>query len=79
MSRPASIHPDPNQLFDKLLADHELKNDAALSRALEVSPPVISKMRNGHLGLGASMLLAIHDYTGMPIRTIRSYLIPCAA
>ena len=35
---------DPNRLLDTLLEKMHLKNDAALSRALEVAPPVISKI-----------------------------------
>ena len=34
---------DPNNLLDTLIKQLHLKNDAALSRALEVAPPVISK------------------------------------
>lgn len=37
---------DQNVLMDYLLNSQRLKNDAALSRALDVSPPVISKIRN---------------------------------
>ncbi len=33
---------DPDQLLASLIGRLNLKNDAALSRALEVSPPVIS-------------------------------------
>lgn len=36
---------DPNNLLDSLIEKLHLKNDAALSRALEVAPPVISKIR----------------------------------
>ena len=34
---------NPNRLLDTLIENLRLKNDAALSRALEVAPPVISK------------------------------------
>ena len=37
---------DPNRLLDTLIRHLNLKNDAALSRALEVAPPVISKIRH---------------------------------
>jgi len=33
---------NPNRLLDSLIERFHLKNDAALSRALEVTPPVIS-------------------------------------
>eukprot|EP01030_Chromulinospumella_sphaerica_P007478 gene7478-7311_t len=32
---------NPNRLLDTLIENLRLKNDAALSRALEVAPPVI--------------------------------------
>jgi hypothetical protein len=37
---------NPNHLLDILLGKMQLKNDAALSRMLEVAPPVISKIRH---------------------------------
>ncbi len=40
---------DPNNLLDTLIEKLHLKNDAALSRALEVAPPVISKIRHRRL------------------------------
>ena len=40
---------DPNNLLDSLIEKLHLKNDAALSRALEVAPPVISKIRHRRL------------------------------
>lgn len=43
---------DPNRLLDTLIVHLNLKNDAALSRALEVAPPVISKIRHNRLPVG---------------------------
>src|SRR5471032_812695 len=40
---------NPNHLLDILLGKMQLKNDAALSRLLEVAPPVISKIRHHRL------------------------------
>ncbi len=42
-------HYDPDRLLASLISRLSLKNDAALSRALEVSPPVISKIRHRRL------------------------------
>ena len=44
---------DPNNLLTGMIKILKLKNDAALSRALEVAPPVISKIRHGRLPVGA--------------------------
>lgn len=65
-----------NALLDILIARGQLKNDAALSRLLEVAPPVISKMRHGRLPLGALLLLKIHELLDMPIRDIKALLVP---
>jgi len=46
---------DPDNLLTSLIHMLKLKNDAALSRALEVAPPVISKIRHRRLPVGASM------------------------
>ncbi len=45
---------NPNHLLDILLGKMQLKNDAALSRLLEVAPPVISKIRHHRLPVGAT-------------------------
>lgn len=62
---------DPNRLLDALIQQLRLKNDAALSRALEVAPPVISKIRHRRLPVGASMLIRMHEVSGLTIRDLR--------
>lgn len=64
----------PHALLDFLKRESELKNDAALSRALKVSPPVISKIRSGRLRLGAELILRIHLLTEMPVQDILDLL-----
>jgi hypothetical protein len=51
-----------------------LKNDAALSRALEVAPPVISKIRHYRLPVGASLLIRMHEVSDMTIRDLRALM-----
>lgn len=62
---------DPNRLLDILIRKLELKNDAALARALEVAPPVISKIRHHRLPVGASLLIRMHEVSGMSIYDLR--------
>jgi len=62
---------DPNRLLDTLIEKLRLKNDAALSRALEVAPPVISKIRHNRLPVGASLLIRMHEVSDMSIRDLR--------
>src|SRR5919199_560293 len=65
---------DPNNLLDSLLEKLHLKNDAALSRALEVAPPVISKIRHRKLPVGASLLIRMHEVSDLSIRELRALM-----
>src|SRR3954470_7339905 len=67
-------HYDPNHLLGSLIQKLNLKNDAALSRMLEVAPPVISKIRHHRLPVGASLLIRMHEVTGMSIRDLRDLM-----
>ena len=62
---------DPNRLLDALLDKLKLKNDAALSRALDVGPPLISRIRHRRLPIGPSMLIRMHEISGYSIRDLR--------
>ncbi len=62
---------DPNNLLDALIEKLKLKNDAALSRALEVAPPVISKIRHRRLPVGASLLIRMHEVSDLSIKDLR--------
>ena len=65
---------DPNRLLDSMLERLKLKNDAALSRALEVAPPVISKIRHRRLPVGASMLIRMHEVSNLSVAELRDML-----
>lgn len=65
---------DPNELLDTLIKQLHLKNDAALSRALEVAPPVISKIRHRRLPVGASMLIRMHEISEISIMDLRTLM-----
>lgn len=65
---------DPDRLLDAMLEKLQLKNDAALCRALEVAPPVISKIRHRRLPVGASMLIRLHEVTDMSVAQLREIL-----
>ncbi|PIG31099.1 hypothetical protein CLU93_5452 [Janthinobacterium sp. 35] len=59
-----------NELLDTLLAKGP-KSDAALARALEVAPPVISRIRHGRLPIGASLLIRMHEVFDVSIRELK--------
>lgn len=64
-------HAGNNDLLDMLLDKPGMKNDAALARALEVAPPVISKIRHGRLPIGASLLIRMHEVFDVSIRELK--------
>jgi hypothetical protein len=68
------VNYDPNNLLDALIEKLNLKNDAALSRALEVAPPVISKIRHRRLPVGASLLIRMHEVSDLSIKELRNLM-----
>ncbi len=62
---------DPNNLIDSLIEKLGLKNDAALSRLLDVAPPVISKIRHRRLPVGASILIRMHEVSNLSVKDLR--------
>ena len=65
---------NPNRLLDAIITKLELKNDAALSRVLEVAPPVISKIRHHTLPVGATILIRMHETSDFSIRELRELM-----
>jgi hypothetical protein len=65
---------NPNALLDFLIGKLNLKNDAHLSRVLDVAPPVISKVRNLRLPVGATLLISMHEVTGLSIADLRGLM-----
>jgi len=66
---------DPNRVLDAIIRKLRLKNDAALSRVLEVAPPVISKIRHNTLPIGATILLRMHEVSDYSIRELRALMV----
>lgn len=59
------------RLLDGLIVHLELKNDAALARALELAPPMISKLRHRTLPVSAAVLVRMHEVSRLSIRDLR--------
>ena len=74
MNAKQEVRYDPNNLIDSLIEGMSLKNDAALARALEVAPPVISKIRHGRLPVGASLLIRMHEASELSIADLRQLM-----
>lgn len=62
---------NPNYLLDFVIEKLKLKNDAALAKALGITPPVLSRIRHGKFPIGATILIAMHEETGMKVRELR--------
>lgn len=65
---------DPSNLLDQLRTKLQLKNDAALSRLLDVKPPLLSKIRHRRQSVSASLIIRIHDTTGIAVRDLRDMM-----
>ena len=65
---------NPNRLIDALIKRKALKNDAALCRFLQVSPPLISRIRHGKLRVSGDVMIRMHEAFGMPIAELRQLI-----
>ncbi len=65
---------DGSKLLDQVKLILNLKNDAALSRALNVVAPVISKIRNNRNPFPAYLLLRVNELTGLSYVQMRVIL-----
>jgi plasmid maintenance system antidote protein VapI len=62
------------KLLDAVKERYAIKNDAELSRKLDVPPPTISKIRSGKVNVSADMILRIHETFDMQVKEIRELL-----
>jgi len=65
---------NPSRLLDAIIETVGLKNDAALSRALAVEAPVISKIRHGKLPVGGTLLIRMHEVSHLSIKDLRTLM-----
>ena len=70
-SKNSQVTTTASPLFDHVLKEFHIKNDAALSRLLDVKPPVLSKMRHSQLSVGTTIMVNTHELTGMTMKAIR--------
>ena len=68
---PVRIEYDPANLLASVIGKLQLKNDAALSRALGVAPPVISKIRHRKTPVSALLLIRMCEATNISIADLR--------
>ena len=65
---------NPSRLLDLVLKTLELRDDSALSRKLKVATKVIKNIREGKIPVAASMLIWIHEATGISIEQLRHWM-----
>ena len=58
---------NPTNLLDFLRRTLELHNDAALARMLDVTPTMLSRVRRRRTPVGASLLIRMHEVTGVSV------------
>jgi transcriptional regulator with XRE-family HTH domain len=63
-----------HKLFDHIKQYYKIKSDVQLAELLDISPPELSRFRNGQKRPTARLILAVYDMTKMPIEAIRSML-----
>ncbi len=59
------------KLLDHIKATYGVKNDRQFANAIDISTPVISRIRNGKSGVSAEIMIKIHEIYGMPIADIK--------
>lgn len=65
---------DPDRLLNELIQKLELKNDAALAHALEVSPAVIRNIRHGKTPVSPDLLIRAHEVSNISIRQLKLWV-----
>lgn len=65
---------DPNRLLDALKDLLKLDSDVALSRVLDVPPPLISQIRHRGYPVGPSILIRMHDVSMLSVRELREIM-----
>jgi lambda repressor-like predicted transcriptional regulator len=64
----------PELLIHTLMARLQARSLSSLSRKIDVSPSVLSKVMRRELPISSRILIKIHDSTGLPIRQLRTWM-----
>lgn len=62
---------DPAHMLDHLRYRLRLKNDASLCRLLDITPPLLSKIRNRKRSVCPGLIIRIHEVTGIHVHDLR--------
>ena len=58
-------------LLDALISELDCKNDARLSRKMDMSPSSLCQMRAGTRVIGPAFIVKAHELTGIPVKVIK--------
>ena len=61
-------------VLDYLIEKGWAKDDQAIAKLLNTTPPVISRVRNNKRGITPNLILAIYDNTNLTIDEIRGLI-----
>lgn len=64
----------PNRLINKVQEKMRIQSDLQLAIAISVDRTTIAKIRKKKVPVGASMLLRLHDLTGLPAKELRKWM-----
>lgn len=59
-------------ILDALITRLKVRNDAQLSKALHIDPAMVCKLRSKKTGLSASLIIRMHDVSGMSVNELRA-------
>jgi transcriptional regulator with XRE-family HTH domain len=65
------INYTPDRLLDAIRSHLQLNSDGALAKRLKITRDLIKDIRHGHVPIGASMLMWMHEATGISIEELR--------
>ena len=68
---PGTAQFNPCNLLDALIKILGVKNDAGLARTLEISPPIISRIRRKKIAISGTVLLRMHEVSELSIFKLR--------
>jgi transcriptional regulator with XRE-family HTH domain len=64
----------PHVLLDYIIKKGWAKDDKAIAKLLNTSPPVISRVRNNKINPNARLILSVYDHTNLTIEEIRALI-----
>jgi hypothetical protein len=67
-------HYDPEALLDTLMSILGAPNDRQLARRLQVAPSQVCKVRKRRISVAPSLLIGMHEETGLSIRQLRALM-----